>query len=56
MTGTRTDHESGTDGKPGEPDPAGVGVERAIRADQRMSEEQQTALSGVYRTMLGPVS
>ena len=55
MTGTRTDHESGTAEKPGEPDAAEARVERAIRADRRLSEEQQTALIGVYRTMLGPV-
>ena len=57
MTGTRTGHESGADGKPSESDAAeaGVpGVEQAIRADKRLSQEQQTALISVYRTMLGP--
>ena len=57
MTGTRTDHESGTDGKSSEPGAAEAeipGVEWAIRADKRLSEEQQTALISVYRTMLGP--
>ena len=47
MTGNRSDAKrAGTDD-------AVPDVETAIRADQRLSEDQKTALIGVYRTMLG---
>lgn len=35
------------------PEPAPPATEDAIRADQRLSEDQKTALIAVYRTMLG---
>ena len=46
-----------TDRRPGEPgatDPDVPEVERAIRADKRLNDEQKTALVAVYRSMLGP--
>lgn len=33
--------------------PAALGTEDAIRADQRLSDDQKAALIAVYRTMLG---
>lgn len=50
------DSLAGTSRKPGpgaDSGSDGPGVEEAIRADQRLSDDQKTALIGVYRTMLG---
>ena len=44
---------SGPDGKPMHPEPAALATEDAIRADQRLSEDQKAALIAVYRSMLG---
>ena len=50
MTGESTpDGEQAAPGGPQVP-----GTEDAIRADQRLSEEQKAALIAVYRSMLGP--
>ncbi len=50
MTGESTaDGEQAAAGRPQVPD-----TEDAIRADQRLSEEQKAALIAVYRSMLGP--
>ena len=46
MTGARTAQKEGAKSAPG--------VEEAIRAENRLSEDQKTALITVYRTMLGP--
>ena len=56
MTGTRTDQKQPADESADDapPEQAVLGVEQAIRADQRLSEDQKTALISVYRTMLGP--
>ena len=56
MAGTRADHRpGGAAAAGGTPPGQGVpGVEEAIRAEPRLSEEQKTALISVYRTMLGP--
>jgi len=40
------------DGEPG-PEPAVPSTEDAIRADQRLSDDQKAALIAVYRSMLG---
>ncbi|MBO0813876.1 MAG: helix-turn-helix transcriptional regulator [Actinobacteria bacterium] len=40
------------DGQPG-PGPAAPSTEDAIRADQRLSDDQKAALIAVYRSMLG---
>jgi len=47
MTGTSPEA-----GQPG-PRPAAPPVEDAIRADQRLSDDQKAALIAVYRSMLG---
>jgi len=39
---------------PGEPGPANLPTEAAIRADGRLSEDQKAALIAVYRSMLPP--
>lgn len=44
---------SGPGAGQGGPEPAPPATEDAIRADQRLSEDQKTALIAVYRTMLG---
>ena len=44
---------SGPDGKPMHPEPVALATEDAIRADQRLSEDQKAALIAVYRSMLG---
>jgi transcriptional regulator with XRE-family HTH domain len=56
MTGTRTDHKpsAGESADDAPPEQAVPGVEQAIRADERLSDDQKTALISVYRTMLGP--
>ena len=43
----------GADGKPTGPKPAALATEDAIRADERLSEDQKAALIAVYRSMLG---
>jgi transcriptional regulator with XRE-family HTH domain len=43
----------GRDGKRADQEPAVPGVEDAIRADQRLSDDQKAALIAVYRSMLG---
>ena len=47
--------QPGEPGQPGGPakQDTGAPVEAAIRADQRLSDEQKTALIAVYRSMLG---
>ena len=56
MTGTRADHKPPAGESAGDaPQQAAPGVEQAIRADERLSDDQKTALIGVYRTMLGPL-
>jgi transcriptional regulator with XRE-family HTH domain len=56
MTGTRTDREpsAGESADDAPPQEAVPGAEQAIRADERLSDDQKTALISVYRTMLGP--
>jgi hypothetical protein len=39
---------------PGEAGPAGPPTEDAIRGDERLSEDQKSALIAVYRSMLPP--
>ena len=54
------DAMAGTDGKAdGTADPSAPSMpdtEDAIRADQRLSDEQKAALIAVYRSMLGPLN
>ena len=45
IAGTRADGE--------QPGPAAISTEDAIRADQRLSDDQKAALIAVYRSMLG---
>jgi transcriptional regulator with XRE-family HTH domain len=40
-------------GSPAAPPPAAPSTEDAIRADQRLSDDQKAALIAVYRSMLG---
>jgi transcriptional regulator with XRE-family HTH domain len=47
MTGSGRDH------KPAGSKPAAPVTEKAIRGDQRLSEDQKAALIAVYRSMLG---
>jgi transcriptional regulator with XRE-family HTH domain len=51
LAGTRGD--SRKSGGEDDDDAGGPDVEAAIRADKRLSDDQKTALIGVYRTMLG---
>jgi transcriptional regulator with XRE-family HTH domain len=56
MTGTRADRKpsAGESADDAPPQGAVPEVEQAIRADERLSDDQKTALISVYRTMLGP--
>ncbi len=56
MAGGRPDADPGAPaapGAPGAPPPAAPSTEDAIRADQRLSDDQKAALIAVYRSMLG---
>ncbi len=44
---------SSPDGKRADPRPAAPATEDAIRADERLSDNQKAALIAVYRSMLG---
>jgi len=56
MTGTDGSADAKADGAADVSAPSMADTEDAIRADQRLSEEQKAALIAVYRSMLGPGS
>ena len=53
MTGTDGKTDANADGTANIAAPGVPGTEDAIRADQRLSDEQKAALIAVYRSMLG---
>ena len=53
MAGGSKDASPGTPAAPGARPPAVPSTEDAIRADQRLSDDQKAALIAVYRSMLG---
>jgi transcriptional regulator with XRE-family HTH domain len=53
MAGGRPDADPAAPGAPGARPPAAPSTEDAIRADQRLSDDQKAALIAVYRSMLG---
>lgn len=54
IAGTDGKTDANADGTTNLSAPSMPGTEDAIRADQRLSDEQKAALIAVYRSMLGP--